>query len=109
MNPEHMFVLCLATWRITNLLVNERGPFRIFEWLREQMGLVYDPATDEVVLVIQENEIGQMLQCPKCTSAWVAALLLLFFWLAPTVAFWFCLFLSMSAAACVLNRYVEES
>lgn len=49
--------LVLATWRVTSLLVQEPGPYRVFARLR---------------LHHRDNEFGKVLQCVWCTSVWVA-------------------------------------
>lgn len=53
--------LALATWRLTSLLVQEPGPYRVFVRLRDSQ---------------RDTEVGNALQCIWCTSIWVAALLI---------------------------------
>lgn len=106
MNPEHLFVLSLATWRIANLLVNEEGPFEMFDQVRAWFDIRFDAETKEFYLE-KPNEIGKMLLCIMCTSIWVAAALTIFYLLAPLLTFWVCVWLSLSAVTCVINRWVE--
>lgn len=49
--------LMLATWRLTSLLVQEPGPYRLFARIRAHH---------------KETEIGTALECIWCTSIWVA-------------------------------------
>jgi hypothetical protein len=35
-------ILALATWRLSNLLVNESGPYDVFERVRARVGVYYD-------------------------------------------------------------------
>lgn len=106
MNPEHLFVLCLATWRVANLLVNEDGPFEIFDKVRHAFGINFTPYTQEFVLE-RENEIGKMLLCIKCTSIWVGFAFLAAYLLFPVVTFWLAAGLTLSAVTCVIDRWVE--
>lgn len=54
--------LGLATWRLTSLLVQEVGPYRVFARLREQH---------------KETEVGTALECIWCTSVWAALFIVL--------------------------------
>lgn len=54
-NLEQLVLLSFAAWRVSSLLVNEEGPFRIFEWFREKT-----------------HSLGGLLDCLWCTSVWVA-------------------------------------
>jgi len=50
-------VAALATWRLAFLLAREDGPWRLFARLRSGVGGTFP---------------GQLLQCVKCVSLWVA-------------------------------------
>lgn len=109
MNIEHLFVLALATWRISNLLVNEAGPFDVFEWLRAEFGIRWDIDKEEhFVLPVKDNVIGRILLCVYCTSMWVALFVWACFRLAPNIAFILALILAMSAITCLIDRYMES-
>lgn len=54
--------LILATWRVTSLLVQEAGPYRVFVRLRQHA---------------KGTEIGTALECVWCTSVWVAILIVI--------------------------------
>src|SRR5690606_33513915 len=58
-NPLDLLLLALATWRLTSLLVQEAGPFRVFQWMRKHI------------------PHGGLLECIWCCSVWCAALLVL--------------------------------
>lgn len=106
MNPEHLFVLALATWRLSNLLVNESGPFDLFDRLRAAFAIRFNMMTQEFYLE-RENFIGQMLLCIMCTSIWVAGGFVLAYALLPTATYWVAVWLSLSTVTCVLDRWVE--
>lgn len=62
-----MIVVGLAAWRISSLFVDEEGPFRIFEKIRELSGI----KNNEVIVIIPDNILGQLLGCVWCLSVWV--------------------------------------
>lgn len=64
--------LALATWRLSNLLVNEDGPKDIFLKLRKASGIVYNDNGD----VVSWND-WTPLTCAWCTSLYVASFMLL--------------------------------
>ena len=64
---EQLVVLGLATWRISSMLVNERGPFDMFIRLRNKMGFMHDDAGHVIA-----RPDGNVLSCIWCTSVWIA-------------------------------------
>lgn len=62
----------LATWRLSNMLVNEYGPFGVFMRLRELAGIEHDSAG-----VPNVQPVNNVLSCIWCTSVWVALPMLL--------------------------------
>ncbi|MGH9837924.1 MAG: hypothetical protein ACREEM_03985, partial [Blastocatellia bacterium] len=56
-------IVVLATWRITHLLAREDGPAYIVVRLRARLG---------------DGLLGQLMDCFKCLSLWVAAPMALF-------------------------------
>ncbi len=83
-------LLCavLATWRLAHLLAHEDGPFDVIFKLRRRAG---------------NGVFGQWMDCPYCSSFWIA--LPFAFWpqldWASRLVFW----LAISGGACVLQRY----
>jgi hypothetical protein len=64
----------LATWRLSTLLISERGMFGIFEFIRKVLGenkITYD----EMSQASYPNELIQMLQCFFCTSVTIGFIL----------------------------------
>lgn len=94
-------VIALATWRVSYMLVNERGPFAVFKRLREaQMKKRapndYHGYTSEKAF----TELGQLLACVWCLSVWVAPLLMVVDRFAPRIVD----ALAISAGAILANR-----
>jgi hypothetical protein len=81
------FVLAsLATWRVTHLLSHEDGPADAIVRLRAALG---------------ESVLGQLMDCFKCLSLWVAAPAALFVTRVPLD--WLLVWLALSGAACLLQ------
>ena len=63
-----LLTLILATWRLTTMLVNETGPFKVFKNLRDAVGVgLEDDVGDPLTF------LGGLLSCTWCTSVWIAA------------------------------------
>jgi hypothetical protein len=91
-NIGYRFVIAiLATWRITHLLAKEDGPMDIIVRLRTRVG---------------DGLLGQLMDCFKCLSLWVAAPMALFISQGPLE--WMLGWLAISGAACLLERIGEE-
>ena len=69
MSLSKLIIAILATWRLSSLLVNEDGPFRMFDRLRRRVGVYL---TDEIGTPL--SFLGRLLGCIWCASVWVAAL-----------------------------------
>ena len=96
LNLLEFVVYALATWRVSSLLVDEAGPFRMFIRLRELVGITHD--MDDNVAMIPDRFLPGILSCVWCVSIWVGL-----FW---TIMYLFCdyslylaLPLALSAAA----------
>lgn len=76
----------LATWRLTHMLMFERGPFSVFTRMRESVGIEH--TEQGFPSVYDDNEVAQALSCFLCTSVWVAMIINLkrLSWLRRTLA-----------------------
>lgn len=61
-------ILIASAWRITSLLVDEDGPFDIFERLRKFAGVYYDERSEKR----GRNVVSKAMTCVWCFSIWVA-------------------------------------
>lgn len=61
----------LATWRLTKLLKEERGPYEILARLRQWVGVRYDVYST----AYSDNELGRAFLCFWCLSLWIALVL----------------------------------
>lgn len=70
-------VAALATYRVTQFLVYDTGPWEIMERVRRAAG---------------SGELGKLLVCPYCTGVWVAlaatAALFVDHWLVNAILLW---------------------
>lgn len=65
---QDLLANCLITWRITSLLLNEHGPYEVFDKVRDAVGIDYD----EFGRKLFSNELARMFGCFWCCSIWVA-------------------------------------
>lgn len=93
----HYLILALATWRLSNLLVNEDGPADMFLYLRSFVGV--REFADE-----QPNAVAGAFTCIWCMSVWVGALFGMGWltWGEPVM--WLALPLALSAVAIVMDK-----
>lgn len=90
-------VLSLATWSLTNLLVQESGPGQMLHRIRHFMGVRYpEDCTDGEIAAWKERHrlfgtnlpdtiaigpLGELFNCIRCLSLWVGVLLAALLWL----------------------------
>lgn len=67
-----LIIIGLATWRVTNIVVYERGPWDIFIKLREALDIEHDDEGNPIA-----GKPTNVLFCPYCTSVWIAGILLI--------------------------------
>lgn len=96
-----VFILGVATWRITSLLVREQGPFKIFERIRELSGIKHD--VDGNILVIPDNFFADLLSCVWCCSIWVAFGWSVVFFIYPRIV-WVAIPFALSSIAVFLDK-----
>jgi hypothetical protein len=92
MNALDVMLLALATWRLSSLLVDEDGPFDVFERVRRLANKV---------------GMGKVFACIWCMSLWVSAALLLLYIALPSsivISAW----LSLSTVAILIERKVNR-
>lgn len=101
-----LLILAFATWRITNLLVddNETGPYEILPWIRDKLGVYYDEKNRK----LGRNELGNMLLCPWCTSVWVGAILSLFYIIIPDITIAATLLFALSGMALFIRATLHR-
>jgi len=96
----YLTILGLAAWNISSLLVREDGPGLIFARLRHKVGVIV--SADGVVYA--ENWFGELFTCVWCMSRWVALFLFISFYFFPVPIALFCIVLSISSIAILMDR-----
>lgn len=79
-----VLVVGLATWRVASLLVHERGPFAVFQRVRDAV----QPFGEIRGLWMQlRDELSLILSCVWCCSLWVVAPMWALYVLAPVAVY----------------------
>lgn len=99
-----MVVLAFAVWRVSSLVSAERGPWDVFQRLREMVGIEHD--ADGHIIATPETFMAGLISCVWCISVWLGGLATLVAYLWPVAAFWLALPLALSAAAIGLDKLV---
>ena len=100
-----LLVLGLACWRLTSLLLYERGPKATFAMFRQHFGIANDE--DGEPQSWPDTEAGMLLRCLDCASVWIALVLVLAWLLRPWVTVCVCLPFAVSALAILIGRLLE--
>jgi hypothetical protein len=105
MTPLTFAALCLATWRLSSLLADEDGPWRVLEKMRRAAGVRLDAFNQRY----GENTLARGLLCRWCNSVWCGALFtsimilvgeLPWYWIAPMP-------LALSAGAILADEAIQ--
>jgi hypothetical protein len=97
----HFTVLALATWRISNLFVNEDGPFMIFAEIRRLVGITYDMSSEPLA----DNELARLFTCVWCFSVWLGLIVVVAYYFYQDYTYWACLPFALSSVACLLDKW----
>lgn len=101
----NFLILALATWRITNLFVWERGPYDIFGRLRNLLRIIRITLPDGKEINDSENELGKLFSCIWCLSPYIA--LVLFLINTTTVGHAIVTIFALSSVTIVVDKYLE--
>ena len=99
-----LFILGMATWRLTSMIVDEDGPLYIFERFRYWIGI----RRTEDGLKFGTNVIAEGLSCVWCTSVWVALGLTLLYLFWPDITVVVSVPLALSAVAIIIQKVVDD-
>lgn len=103
---ELLVIGIFATYRLTQLLVDEAGPFDMFGKFRHWAGVRYDEHSRRTAL----NQFAEGLNCFMCSSVWVgigvAAIIIASMAVVPLVWLWLILVpFSLSGGAAFMKRW----
>ena len=105
MTLVELIVFGLATWRISSLLVDEPGPFRMFVKIRELVGITHD--ADDNVEMIPGGFLPGILSCIWCNSIWVGLFWTIMYWIPYSI--YLALPFALSAVAILLAKIHEHT
>lgn len=74
-----------AVFRISGILVYERGPFDLIFKFRELIGIEHDD--DMLPEIIPEKFLPLLFSCTACTSVWVSLIVMLIWLYVPAIVF----------------------
>lgn len=106
MNFTDFLILALATWRVSSLLVDERGPWDIFVKIRSLAGMTHDENGE--VAEVPDGFFSQLLSCIWCTSVWTGLGIGVLYYLLGDLAVLIFLPLSLSSVAILLSGYIKS-
>ena len=102
MNITELLILILATWRITNLIVDdsEGGPWDALHIIRYHAGIRYDDKRRAYGI----NALSKNMTCFWCFSVWAGLFVLLVSLIPYWIGFYLLLPFSLSGAALVMRK-----
>lgn len=98
-----LILLVFASWRLSNLLVNEAGPGNVLVKLRKLTGIYYDERSKRQ----SRTFIGDLFNCIWCMSVWVG-LLMVILNQVEGVRKWFVTPLGLAGLVVFLDSKVKE-
>ena len=66
-----LLLISFSAYGLSSLLVNEDGPYLIFERLRNRFGIFRDENDDTVIYKEEYNIIQEILACQYCAGTWM--------------------------------------
>lgn len=96
MSIEMVILASLLTWRLSSMLVRERGPGDVFGKVRDFVGIGWD----EYSKPIAQNELAELFLCMFCMTIWIGWGVALLF----AQPYWFMMGFIYSAGALMTER-----
>ena len=97
-------VMGCATWRVSYMLLYERGPFDLFIEIREGIGIGH--YQDGKPSSYPETFFGLLFSCVYCMSVWIAGAFVLLALLSQLIAYWLALPFAVSALAMLIDTKI---
>lgn len=101
MEIQHLIVYSIAIWRISNLFVNEKGPWMVFLNIRKRAGIGHDDQGNPYM--IPDTFFAQVLSCIWCFSIWVSFFFTTFWLLSPEWSLKLAVPFALSGVACLIE------
>lgn len=94
-----IIILILATWRISSLLVDELGPFEMFDRIRYRLGVRYNDKN----IPYARNELAELFTCIWCMSVWIGLLIAILYVTIPHYTTVLLMPFALSAGAIIIK------
>ena len=94
-----------ATWRLSNLLANEDGPFHMFKTLRSRLARAEVRSRRKNGL-LSKLHLYEGVNCEYCNSIWFGSFFAALFLIAPSVALALAFPLALSTGAVLIKKVV---
>lgn len=101
-----LFLLGVATWRLSSMLVYEDGPWLAFWRLRRWSGIEYDK-NREKLSVPDGKLLSGILNCVWCCSVWTGIGIAVAYFLFPEIVIWLCLPMVLSTVAIFIEKHIR--
>jgi hypothetical protein len=101
-----LVILALAVWRLGSLITYERGPWHVFQGLREHLGRIAHDANGHPA-ANPATFWGELLTCQYCCTMWLGVLWALAYGLLGAAAIYLALPFALSAGALVLGKHLR--
>jgi hypothetical protein len=99
----NLIIYILATWRMSNLLAKENGPWSLLERLRHLLGVRRDDMGNAYTL----NSLADGVICTWCNSVWFGAVWAVLAFALPRLAPWLALPFALSAGTIFIGEVLE--
>lgn len=94
-----------ATWRLSNLLANEDGPFHMFKTLRSKIARI-EVKSRRKNGIISKLHLYEGVHCEYCNSVWFGSFFAAAYLIAPNVALALAFPLALSTGAILIKKVV---
>jgi hypothetical protein len=102
MNLTNLLLLTLGTWRISNLVANEHGPFWMFAHIRRLARKAC-----KCNRFCRRLHLFELIECEYCNSIWIGATITILYLIFGHIIVWGCVVLALSALTIFLKRLHE--
>lgn len=104
MTSLQIIILPIALWRVSHMIVNERGFMDIFVHIRSLFGILHDD--DGIPIAIPDENWALLLSCVWCLSMFLAIPYVIAVYFLGDWVMWFSLPFALSALAIAFDRLI---
>jgi 1,4-dihydroxy-2-naphthoate octaprenyltransferase len=101
---ERYIVYVLAIWRLSNMLVDELGPFHVFAKLRHKVGVKYSTHNNPY----GETFLSEIFSCVYCVSVWISIIFVICDKLHKVLLSRFAIPMALSTGAILMGSLINR-